>query len=127
MAMIYHKNNYGATNGIKLQGHDDGPMILLVAMFESLCQDLATMRRMGMWKNNPKEAIGHQLQDVLLHTEGPITPRLVLKEYLSNGIKHLGLLIDTASAGKVKIGQSCAIRWAKELSEQAPNYARVRI
>ena len=127
MGMIYHKNSYGVTNGMKLQGEDDAPMVLFVAMFENLCQDLATMRRMGMWKANPKEAIGHQLQDVLLHTEGPITPRLVLNEYLSKGLKQLSLLIDTASGGKVKIGQSCAIRWAKEMSEQPPNSKRARL
>lgn len=105
----------------------DGPLVIFAAMFESLCQDLAQMRRAGMWSENPKEALMHPRINDLLHDEGPITARTVVNEYLSKGLKQLSLLIDTASGGKVKIGQSCAIRWAKEMSEQPSNSKRARL
>ena len=127
MSVMYRKNNYGVVQSMKLQSPDDAPMLVFVAMFDSMCQDLAVMRTRGMWKHNPKEAIGHPLIDMLLHTEGPITGRLVLKEYLSDGLKHLSLLIDTASGGRVKIGPSSAVRWAKKISEDAPNHKRCKL
>jgi len=127
MSMMYRKNSYGETISIQLMQIDDGPLVIFAAMFESMCQDLATMRKKGMWLDNPREALSHPQIDSLMHDEGCVTCRLVVNEYASEGLKHLSLLIATASRGRVHIGQSCAIRWAKEMSEQKPQTKRLRL
>ena len=106
---------------------DDGPMLILVAIFESLCHDLATMKRRAMWTNSPNESAGHPLENVLLHTEGPITAKTTLNEYNGPGFQQLCALIFAASGGTVWMDQSSAISWAKKLAIQAPNYSRMKL
>ena len=105
----------GRTETGELSG--EGRLFLIFALLESIAVDLATMKRRGLWRDDPEEAAAKP--DLLTDLE-----RQALRDWRGGLVDSLTEEARAISGGRVAAGRSLVRRWIRQFVDKGESFVR---